>query len=101
VKLRCAWLATLFFLPIGQQSSYAQEIKKHSANRPEHTATGEQIFQKVALRLAVLRASKSGELGPLTDATVPGNCDTCSFTRSVVTVVPVIGGERVRIGIVD
>jgi hypothetical protein len=37
----------------------------------------------------------------LTDATVPGNCDTCSFTRSVVTVVPVIDGERVRIGLVD
>jgi S1-C subfamily serine protease len=70
LKVRCAWLATLFFLPLGQQSSYAQEIKKHSANRPEHTATAEQIFQKVALRLAVLRASKTGELHSLASAIV-------------------------------
>src|SRR5260370_40422501 len=94
VKLRCAWLATLFFLPIGQQSSYAEEIKKHSANSPEHTATGEQVFQKVALRLAVLRAAKSGELGPLTDASVPAICYTVSFTRPVVTCETVISGHR-------
>lgn len=70
MKVRCALLAALFFLPLGRHNSYAQEIKKHSANRPEHTATAEQIFQKVAPRLAVLRAIKSGELHSLASAVV-------------------------------
>ncbi len=70
MKAHYAWLATLFFLPLGQQNSYAQEIKKHSANKPEHTATAEQIFQRVGPRLAVVRAIKSGELHSLASAVV-------------------------------
>src|SRR5258708_8024695 len=35
----------------------------------------------------------TAKFGALTDATAPANCEVCSFTRSVVTVVPVAGDE--------
>jgi len=70
LKTRFALLAMLVFLPLGQQNSYPQEISKHSANKPEHTATAEQIFQRVGPSLAVIRAIKSGELHSLASAVV-------------------------------
>jgi len=70
VKARVGLLAALVFPPLGQQHAYPQGIPKHSANKPEHTATGEQIFQKVGPRLAVIRAIKSGELHSLASAVV-------------------------------
>ncbi len=70
MKVRCALLAAFFLLPLGRHNSYAQETAKHSASKTQRTATAEQIFQKVAPRLAVLRAIKSGKLHSLASAVV-------------------------------